>query len=266
MSFISNRVSLRLAERMSIENKIRDFETQCASKCQSLTQHEFKRWLDNEVERNLLQIFAVQKLHYTRISRDLTIDELYDCIEKITEYIYTTYRSNYFTTHETTHISSTTSISNDSVDEENQIFADEIINILRSFRNMDATVEDPTSVMMSAALENDINSALLFYDVMLSIHSNRETIASTGNFDIELEEEKEENGEEKMDCYVCFENFSKIECIKQNCLHECCATCLIKTINADKRPQPLCAMCRTPIEKLIVKTKDLKNELCKIFK
>ena len=79
-----------------------------------------------------------------------------------------------------------------------------------------------------------------------------------------MEVEKKEE-EKEIDCYVCLEKFSNTNCIKQNCSHECCSTCLIKTINADKRPQPLCAMCRAPIKKLIVKTRDLKIELCEIY-
>jgi hypothetical protein len=154
--------------------------------------------------------------------------------------------------------------SDDSDNEEDQSFEDEMVHLLQSMRNGVTIREAPTSEMMTAALENDMRSAMLFYDVMLSMNSMRETMVPKRKFDIELEEEKEE--EKEIECFVCLENISNTICIKQNCSHECCATCLIKTINADKRPKPLCAMCRTPIENLIVKSTNLKNELCEIFK
>jgi len=123
---------------------------------------------------------------------------------------------------------------------------------------------------MAATLENDMRSAMIFYDVMLSINSMRETtglmretMVHKRNFAIELEESKEE--EKEIECFVCLESISNMTCIKQNCSHECCATCLIKTINVDKRPKTLCAMCRTPIEKLIVKTIDLKKQLNELY-
>ena len=252
MQTIINRVATVFRERISTEFMLREFEVQCANKCQNLSRQEFKHWLGVEVERDLIKKFVMRKLHYSILSDELTIYEVYDCIDQITEYIYRIYRPSYFMPVETT--------------QENSMmdtFEDEMVNVLQSMRNTDATVEDPTSVMMTAALENDMASALLFYEMMSTINLRRETIVPKRKFIIELEEEKEE--EKEIDCYVCFERFSNTNCIKQNCSHECCSTCLIKTINADKRPEPLCAMCRTPIEKLIVKTTDLKNELNKLY-
>jgi hypothetical protein len=254
MSFIINSVFPRYRETETIETKLREFEVYCASKCQNLVPIEFKRWLDNDIDRDVLKTFAARKCDY-RTSPYLDIDELYECIDKITEYIYRIYRSNYFTPIET--------ISSIDVSED-QSFADEMVHLLQSMRNRLTIHEVPTSEMMTAALENDIRSAMLFYDVMVSMNSRRETMVPKRKFDIELEEEKEE--EKLIECFVCFENISNIKCIKQNCLHECCSTCLIKTINTDKRPEPLCAMCRTPIEKLMVKTIELKNELGEIYK
>jgi len=260
MSFIINRVFPRYRETVSIEQKLREFELQCANKCQNVTPREFKRWLEFEVDLELLKLFSARKCHY-RTTTDLTIHEITQCAIKITEYIFRVYRSNYFTALENTNM---TSIIDDSDVEEDQGFEDEMVQLLQSMRNGITIREAPTSEMMTAALENDIRSAMLFYDVMVSMNSRRETIVPRRKFDIELEEEKEE--EKEIECFVCLENISNTRCIKQNCSHECCATCLIKTINADKRPEPLCAMCRTPIENLIVKTTNLKNELCEVFK
>jgi hypothetical protein len=263
MSFIINRVFPRFRETVSIENRIREFEIQCANKCQNLTPREFKRWLEFEVDLELLKLFSARKCNY-RTTSDLTIHEITQCAVKITEYIYRRYRSNYFTAGENTPMSTVIDGSDDSDDEEDQAFEDEMVHLLQSMRNGVTIREAPTSEMMTAALENDIRSAMLFYDVMISMNSRREMIVPKSKFDIALEEEKEE--EKEIECFVCLENISNTRCIKQNCSHECCATCLIKTINADKRPQPLCAMCRTPIENLIVKSTNLKNELCEIFK
>jgi len=256
---MSSSVFPRYRETDTIETKLREFEVQCADKCQNLIPIDFKTWLDHEIDRDVLKSFAARKCNY-RTSPYLDIDELYETIDKITEYIYRTYRSSYFTPVET----------NTSIDVDEYEFQDDMVNVLQSIRNMDTAVEDSTSVMMISALENDVHSAMLFYEMMTTINSARELaqmgeqIGPNRKFIIELEEEKEE--EKEIDCYVCLEEISNTNCIKQNCSHECCSTCLIKTINADKRPEPLCAMCRTPIEKLIVKTTDLKNELDKIFK
>lgn len=260
MQTIINRVATVFRERISTEFMLREFEVQCANKCQNLSKQEFKNWLDVEVERDLIKKFVMRKLNYSIISHELTIYEVYDCIDQITEYIYRIYRPSYFTPVETIQENSMMDISED---EEEQTFENEMVNVLQSMRNTDTTVEDPTSVMMTAALENDMASALLFYEMMSTINLRRETIVPKRKINVELEEEKD--AEEEIDCYICFERFSNTNCIKQNCLHECCSTCLIRTINADKRPEPLCAMCRTPIQKLIVKTTDLKNELNEIY-
>jgi hypothetical protein len=262
MSFIINRVFPRYRETVSYETKLRGFELQCANKCQNLTPQEFKTWLE-EVEIEVLQLFAARKCNY-RTSRYLTIHEIDECISKITEYIYSIYRSNYFTSTQNANIM--TSIidgANDIYNEDDQEFENEMVHLLQSMRNGITIREAPTSEMMTAALENDIRSAMLFYNVMISMNSRRETIVPKRKFVIELEEEKEE--EKEIECFVCLESISNTRCIKQNCSHECCAKCLIKTINVDKRPEPLCAICRTPIENLIVKTIDLKNELNKLY-
>ena len=277
MSFIINRVFPRHREPVYNDNKLREFETLCANKCQNLIPQEFKNWLE-EVEIDLLKIFAERKCNY-RTRRDLAVYEIDECIDKITEYIYRTYRSNYFTPIETTNMTTIIDGSEDSDDNtdtntiidgyedsdgENERFENEMVRLLESLRNSVTPNEPPTNEMMTAALENDMRSAILFYDVMMSMNSMRETMNLNRKFVIELEEEKED--EKEIECFVCFESISNIKCIKQNCSHECCAKCLIKTINSDKRPQPLCAICRTPIENLIVKSIDLKNELREIFK
>ena len=94
MSFIINRVFPRYREIDTIETKLREFELQCADKCQNLIPIEFKTWLDHEIDRDVLKSFAARKCNY-RTSPYLDIDELYESIDKITEYIYTTYRYNY---------------------------------------------------------------------------------------------------------------------------------------------------------------------------
>ena len=268
MSFIINRVFPRYRERVYNENNIREFELQCANRCQILTTGDFKIWLESEVEIELLKIFAAQKCNY-RTSRDLTVYEIDQCIDKITQYIYSKYRSSYFTAVENTRMRNV--IDGSEASEEDQLFEAEMVHLLQSLRN-DVTVnEAPTNEMMSAALQNDIRSAMLFYDAMVSINSRREIMVPRRKFNIDLEEDKQDDKqddkqEEKIiECFVCLENISNITCVKQNCSHECCATCLINTINADKRPEPLCAMCRTPIENLIVKTIELKNELNKLY-
>lgn len=262
MSFVINRVFPGFTQRRSNEDKVRDFEIQCAEKCQNLTPIEFKRWLDFEIERDLIKMFVMRKLRYSIFSNELTIDQLHDYIEKITGYIYRTYRSEYFTAAENIRMSTVIDGSYDSDDEEDQAFEDEMVNVLQSIRNGVTIRETPTSEMMSAAVENDIRSAILFSEMMATI---RETTVLKRKFNIELEEVKKEKIEEKIECYVCFESVLNTTCIKQNCSHECCSRCLIKTINADKRPEPLCAMCRTPVKKLIVKTTDLKNELDELY-
>jgi hypothetical protein len=269
MSFIINRVFPRYRERLYNDNELREFELQCANKCQNLTPREFKSWLEFEVDLELLKIFAARKCNY-RTSRDLTIYEIDQCVYKIIEYIYRIYRSNYFTSLGNTNMTSIDGSSDGGHNEEEQGFESEMVHLLQSLRNSVTPNEAPTNEMMTAALDNDMRSAMLFYDMMASINSRRETTGlmreTTGlkrKFVIELEEEKEE--EKEIECFVCFESISTIKCIKQNCSHECCAKCLIKTINVDKRPEALCAICRTPIENLIVKSIDLKNELNKLY-
>ena len=123
MNSIINRVSTIFREGKSTEIIVREFETQCADKCQNLSKQEFKHWLSVEVERSLIRKFVIRKLHITIISNELTIYEVYDCIDKITEYIYRTYKSSYFTPVETI------STIHASEHEEEEIYENEMENV-----------------------------------------------------------------------------------------------------------------------------------------
>jgi len=248
----------------SQEDRFRDFEIQCANKCQSLSIEQFKKWLDVEINRDLLQRYAYIKLHYVANSSYLTIYELHDIIDNITDYIYTRYKFEYVNPLSHEHLVNT-DVNDDETREPSEYVDDEfendMINVLGSLHTNN---EDETSMeeMYLASLVNDIESALLFQDMMNQISENANT---SQRKELHLEIEKEncecEYSEEK-ECVICYETICLEKFSKLNCGHECCNICLSKTIKSDKRVEPLCAYCREPIQTIYVK----KEEYCELFR
>lgn len=233
-------------------NRIRDFEIECANKCQSLEIEQFKSWLDVEINRDLLQSYAHIKLNYVSNYTALDIYELHDIIEQISNYIYTRYKYNFVNTSQS---EDTISIVDPDelveLDEDDE-FENDMINILSGLHTSES--EEPTEEMLLASLRNDMDSAYLFQEMMNRI-SESFILLERKKFVLEKDKEKFDPMEEK-ECSICYENIQVEHISKLNCGHEFCNTCLVNTIKSDKRKEAHCAYCRTPIKKIYVKNEE----------
>jgi hypothetical protein len=63
------------------------------------------------------------------------------------------------------------------------------------------------------------------------------------------------------ECSICWEDKEVKDFVKLGCNHEFCKDCLIKSIRADLRENPCCALCRTEVKYLRSRTELVHSEL-----
>ena len=75
------------------------------------------------------------------------------------------------------------------------------------------------------------------------------------NFDISivLDIETSVDAHEEKECEICYDSKAKNRFVKLNCNHECCASCIIQTMNnTNQYREPCCAFCRTTMTNFTV--------------
>ena len=74
------------------------------------------------------------------------------------------------------------------------------------------------------------------------------------NAQLIVSEDLEEAEEE---CQICYDSKAKTRFVKLNCNHECCASCIIQTMNnTSQYREPCCAFCRTTITEFTVSSEE----------
>jgi len=242
------------------DERLLDFESICADKCQRMQEIEFYDWLSETYEANnsdLLKTYAAKKsrIPFNNI-RDISIYK-----DAITRYIYETYKYQY--NMPATEEASDNDSMPDLIEINDDYFLEvETINTLTGLRNIN---EEDYQNIMNASLENDIRSAYFFAGMFRSSMSARlETPLHSRKFVIESilqEEDKMEKIEEIVDCCICFESYNKSEFVKLNCNHEFCNGCLKNALTSDKRPKPCCAYCRTEVTRMISRTYEIYDKM-----
>ena len=78
-------------------------------------------------------------------------------------------------------------------------------------------------------------------------------------FDISivLDIETSVDAHEEKECEICYDSKAKKRFVKLNCNHECCATCIIQTMNnTNQYREPCCAFCRTTMTNFTVSSEE----------
>ena len=79
------------------------------------------------------------------------------------------------------------------------------------------------------------------------------------NAQLIVSEDLEEAEEE---CQICYDSKAKTRFVKLNCNHECCASCIIQTMNnTSQYKQPCCAFCRETMTNFVVRNEEDFNSL-----
>jgi hypothetical protein len=237
--------------RTCFENKVEVFEMNMQTLCLRSQEHEFKNYLEiqlfsGELDIGFLREYAERKCDFIILSSIITEGNLYDIIDIITNYIYYIYKYQY-----------------EELSEEN--IGEEIVTLLTNFREpvyRERRILESEGQNMAAALENDLSSAILFYDMMMAMNTENISVIEeekvNHNIDIVLLQETDSN--QIKECDICYETYSKNEFIKINCRHELCKNCIKRLIIKNKNKSS-CPFCREKICKITVKTQEIRIEL-----
>ena len=213
-------------------DRLLEFEIICANQVRNMTQQEFKFWITNNYinEQLLLKSFAIRKCQSnSRLSTAIYI-------EHIVSYIFRNY-----------------------VLEEN--FEDDILNILVNFRNnseinerLEPSIEDIQGINQTVLREYMLE---LFNNFMTNVRNQSLENRKLNIFS--TVENDETSG--ICQCSICWEDKEVKNFVKLGCNHEFCKDCLIKSLKADSREIPCCALCRSEVKTLRSRTDLVHSEM-----
>ena len=213
-------------------DRLLEFEIICANQVRNMTQQEFKIWiLTNYINQDLLlKSFAIRKCQ----SSSRLPTAIY--IEHIISYIFRNYVLE-------------------------ETFEDDILNILVNFRNnseinerLEPSIEDIQGINQTVLREYMLELFNNFLNTVRSQNSENRKLKIISTI---------ENDEicGNCECSICGEDKEVKDFVKLGCNHEFCKDCLIKSIRADLRENPCCALCRTEVKYLRSRTELVHSEL-----
>lgn len=212
-------------------DRLSEFENTCSIQVRNMTsQYDFKNWIMQNYRHDqlLLKTFAIRKFCITSRA------SVYYCIDLITDYMYRNYRSNPITQDET----------------------DNLVNILYNLRTPQQNINNNYQHTDSIRLLQILYSIILPNRILEPI---RHSIISSYTND------ENENIQLSCECNICWEQKEVKNFVKLDCNHEFCKDCLVKSLKADQRATPCCALCRAEIYTLKSRTIEINNELNSIF-
>ena len=205
------------------DSRLRDFEIMCVESCRdSASASVFKIWMRQHFttpeEHHLILSFAVKKC---RISMQSSISH---CIERITQFIFTTY----------TDVQMNNLI-------ENNIDLESMYLLQGEFRQRVITIE----TLIAERLRTQPNTLNKF-----NIESIVEAI-------VEVDNEDNDNCE----CAICLDAIIKINFVKLGCGHDFCKDCIIRTLQNETKEYVSCALCRSEVKTIKYQTPEILNEV-----
>jgi len=221
-------------------DRILEFEVICASVVRNFNNtDDFKNWLLQYFTDDvmLLRAFAIRKFHIT-LSCSLDI-----VINLITDYIFRKYRGNSQTETIPPQQPPTTSYYHMRSEIENELW----------LHNTD--------------MELSIIRAHLLYLGYLSSLILREPVTPSVQRNIVLttENNPSENLTEICNCSICWDDKEKSEFVKLNCNHEFCKDCMKTTLAPASRSNLCCALCRSDVTTISIRTQEIQTELSHII-
>ena len=135
------------------------------------------------------------------------------------------------------------------VNEQEEINFIEMIDNLHMNNNEDDDTEIPELFPiidpLAQALIETQNSTHFVEDSERKFNINTQLIVSEN---VELQEEE---------CQICYDSKNRNRFVKLNCKHECCASCIIQTMNnTSQYREPCCAFCRATMTDFTVSSEE----------
>ncbi len=235
-------------------DRLLEFEIMCATEVRSFeSQYDFKIWLNQNYINNkiILKAFAIRKMN---VNSKTSID---DCINKISDYIFKTYKN--FTNIQ----------QEDTIDFEEDIndLQDDLIRFLDEIRNrrqreMPQEFYENPNFEQSALREYNIALSLqdIFFQVRESHNDNKNINIITK---LLINEDEEIN--EICKCNICWDEKEIKNFVKLGCNHEFCKDCVINTLKIDQMNNPCCALCRKEITSINSRIEIIHNEISELI-
>ena len=85
----------------------------------------------------------------------------------------------------------------------------------------------------------------------------------TSNLTLTVETDSEENLDENCQCSICWDDKERRQFVKLDCTHEFCKDCIKRTI--ESRNNLCCALCRTELRTMRLRTQEVHDEIAEIM-
>lgn len=224
-------------------DRLLEFEVICADVVRNFhNTDDFKNWLHQNYinEPLLLKAFTIRKY---RMTMRLNTEQY---IHYITEYIFRRYKN--------IPQLETQDVANNSIDEP-------LFNFLTVLLNRVENTETNTET-------ENINTVygLREYFAYLSSLNNslmtpQEPLEQRAIINSQIQINEEENLDEMCQCSICWDDKELRQFIKLNCHHEFCKDCITQTFRSETRATLTCALCRSEISTITMRTQELHDEL-----
>jgi hypothetical protein len=73
--------------------------------------------------------------------------------------------------------------------------------------------------------------------------------------------EEQEQGQEQVECSICYESKLKEQYFDLNCGHQFCGECFITTLKTTRQPEAKCSLCRECVTSVVIYDTKLMSEM-----
>jgi len=235
-------------------DRLLEFEVICADAVRNFENtDDFKNWLMHNYinDQLLLKAFVIRKY---RISTRCNLEQY---IHFITEYIFRTYKN---TPRQQTAPLQEQPITYDENIELLNHYETEFSNYLTAIRTRNTVREQ---MLEQQIAEIDVVRSYIAYLAYLNALILREEIQQP-TLMLTVETNEEENLNENCQCSICWDNKEKRQFAKLECNHEFCKDCMKRTIETrtnETRTNLCCALCRSEVRTIRLRTQEVHDEI-----
>ena len=254
-------------------DRLLEFEVICADAVRNFENtDDFKNWLMHNYinDQLLLKAFVIRKY---RISTRCNLEQY---IHFITEYIFRAYKNTpqqqptYMQT--TTPLQTTAPLQQSTAPlQEQPLTYDQNVELLNryetEFSNYLTAIRSRNTVreqmLEQQIAEIDVVRSYIAYLAYLNALILREEIQQP-TLTLTVETNEEENLDENCQCSICWDNKEKRQFAKLECNHEFCKDCMKRTIETrsiETRTNLCCALCRSEITTIRLRTQEVRDEI-----
>jgi hypothetical protein len=256
-------------------DRLLEFEVICADAVRNFENtDDFKNWLMHNYinDQLLLKAFVIRKY---RISTRCNLEQY---IHFITEYIFRAYK-NTPQQQQSIYMQTTTPLQQSTAPlqqttgplQEQPLTYDQNVELLNryetEFSNYLTAIRSRNTVreqmLEQQIAEIDVVRSYIAYLAYLNALILREEIQQP-TLTLTVETNEEENLDENCQCNICWDNKEKRQFAKLECNHEFCKDCMKRTIETrtnETRTNLCCALCRSEITTIRLRTQEVRDEI-----